>query len=97
MNHKLTAFLIIGIVCIFGCTQSVEETEANTENKPSGPNYASSQTKQIIERMIQAHGGMEKWQKALSVSLQLHIINFNKQLTLFNSFTFLKVYFSNSS
>ncbi|MEO1052693.1 MAG: hypothetical protein AAFX87_18815 [Bacteroidota bacterium] len=33
----------------------------------SGPKYASKETKEIIEKMIVAHGGYEKWAKAPSV------------------------------
>jgi len=41
------------------------------------PKYASAKTKEAIERMINAHGGMEKWQKAPTVSFNTHFkVNF---------------------
>lgn len=34
----------------------------------AGPQYANSKTKEIIEKMIEAHGGKAKWENAPSVS-----------------------------
>lgn len=36
--------------------------------EPGEPEYESQESSQIIERMIEAHGGMKTWQKAPSVS-----------------------------
>jgi hypothetical protein len=39
-----------------------------------GPLYASPKTKEIIQKMIQAHGGMRKWQQAKSISFDHKMI-----------------------
>lgn len=41
----------------------------------NGPLYASPKTKEIIQKMIQAHGGMENWQKAKSISFDHKMID----------------------
>jgi len=33
-----------------------------------GPDYASSKTKEVIQKMLKAHGGLEKWKKVKSLS-----------------------------
>jgi hypothetical protein len=33
----------------------------------AGPKYASDETRQVIEAMVQAHGGMERWRAAPSI------------------------------
>lgn len=40
----------------------------------TGPNYASGKTKEVIEKMIEAHGGMEQWKsiKTLSFKSVMH-------------------------
>ncbi len=42
-----------------------------------GPNYASPESRVIIEKMVEAHGGLDKWRSAAAVSLEhiLHIPN----------------------
>lgn len=42
--------------------------------KTGGPQYASDKTKEVIEKMIEAHGGYEKWEsiKTLSFSSIMH-------------------------
>ncbi|MCI0691964.1 hypothetical protein L0337_08150 [candidate division KSB1 bacterium] len=41
------------------------------------PKYASAKTKEVIERMIEAHGGLEKWRKAPAISFNAHLkVNF---------------------
>jgi len=34
----------------------------------AGPQYASEETQQVIEKMLKAHGGLERWQSAPSIS-----------------------------
>ncbi len=43
----------------------------------TGPKYASSKTQEVIEKMVEAHGGLEKWRKAPTVSFHSHLkVNF---------------------
>ncbi len=39
-----------------------------TASAQNGPRYDSPETEELIERMIEAHGGMEKWRSAPSLS-----------------------------
>ena len=43
-------------------------------NKPNQPKYASKETKEVIEKMITAHGGYEKWKnlKTLTFTSTMH-------------------------
>ena len=33
----------------------------------AGPDYASNETKRVIEAMVDAHGGIERWRAAPSI------------------------------
>ena len=35
-----------------------------------GPKYASDETKRVIEQMIEAHGGYEKWEQLNTLSFK---------------------------
>lgn len=41
------------------------------------PNYASPESQEIIEKMVEAHGGLDKWRSAEAISIEhiLHIPN----------------------
>jgi hypothetical protein len=41
---------------------------ASSEVSSQTPKYASEETRQIVEKMIAAHGGMETWKKAKTMS-----------------------------
>jgi hypothetical protein len=43
-----------------------------------GPGYSSSETKQIIQKMIEAHGGMNRWKNAPSISYKHDMIDPSK-------------------
>ncbi len=56
----LNFFLFLGIFYGFGLSQGTAEDK-------SGPTYASPKTKDVIERMLEAHGGLERWRKAKTI------------------------------
>ncbi len=51
--------------------------QAASGQEMAGPLYASPQTQEVIQKMIQAHGGMEKWRKAKSLSFDHKMIDPN--------------------
>jgi hypothetical protein len=59
---RLTVCLSIGLVSLNACSETV------ADERPAGPDYATAQTKEIILKMVAAHGGMEAWRRAPSVS-----------------------------
>jgi len=59
-KKDLSFFLFLGILYGFGLSQSAAEGK-------TGPTYASPKTKDVIESMLKAHGGLEKWRKAKTI------------------------------
>lgn len=51
---------IIGLAVILAGSFSVAEAK--------NPTYSDSKTKQVVEKMIRAHGGMKKWSNAPTIS-----------------------------
>lgn len=53
--------------------------QAKTETNSSGPQYASAESQEIIEKMVQAHGGLTAWRSAPSVRFDSHLkVNFGE-------------------
>lgn len=48
----------VGLAALAACSVLAQE----------GPEYATEETRRVIERMVNAHGGMERWRDAPSVS-----------------------------
>ena len=46
-----------------------------TASAQNGPRYDSPETEELIEHMIEAHGGMEKWRSAPSLSYDHKMID----------------------
>lgn len=70
MRHSKAPTLLVLAASGFmmtGCTESGAESSAPAWTG-TGPRYASTETKEVIERMVDAHGGMEAWERAPSVS-----------------------------
>ena len=57
----ITLSLIAGLLSLFLAPASIQS------GSPSGPEYASMETKRVILNMIEAHGGMEKWLNAPTI------------------------------
>ncbi|WP_340077834.1 hypothetical protein [Leptobacterium sp. I13] len=64
--------LVVLIVSISACNTKKKSEETTTENTAPAldPRYASEETKEVIEKMIKAHGDLEKWKNSPSVSYQ---------------------------
>ena len=60
MKYLVTSLILIGLLFPTGL--------AYAQVKKEKPNYASSETEQIITNMIEAHGGWDTWSNASSIS-----------------------------
>lgn len=56
MNTRLIAVLVMTL-CTFVSSVSL-----------AGPSYANKESQRIIEKMVEAHGGLQKWQSAPAIS-----------------------------
>lgn len=75
-RNRFNGFRFIGILITLGYSLSMPLKASDREGN-SGPKYASAKTKEVIERMINAHGGLEKWRKAPTISFDAHLkVNF---------------------
>ena len=42
---------------------------------PTGPSYATAETRAVIEAMVEAHGGIDRWRDVRSVSYRFFTRN----------------------
>jgi hypothetical protein len=59
--------MVLGGAMLALAAIGIQQTLATRAPSP-GPHYASDQTREVVERMIQAHGGMARWQNAETIS-----------------------------
>ena len=71
MRNRLMQ-LSIGLVFLFSASLYAENF-----NDRLGPTYASSESRVIIEKMVDAHGGLDRWLSAKSISYDfiMHMIS----------------------
>ncbi len=67
MKTKINCTKLVFAI-LFSATYLFSTSDVSLGQDMMGPLYSSPKTKEIIQKMIQAHGGMKVWQDAKSVS-----------------------------
>ena len=68
MTGLRSLVMVTGVLLVAGAWAAAAST---------GPRYAGPETKNVIEKMIEAHGGLEPWRSCPAVSFNSHLkVNF---------------------
>ena len=67
-SSKLVFAILFSTVCLLSMFNT-------SMAQKMGPLYGSPNTKEVIQKMIQAHGGMKTWREAKSVSYDHRMID----------------------
>ncbi len=75
-RNRFNGFGFIGILIALGYSLSMPLKVSGRQGN-SATRYASAKTKEVIKRMIEAHGGLEKWRRVPTISFNCHLkVNF---------------------